>query len=148
MGGRRQLAFVVGETGIGKTSVLDAFQRSASANTGVSVARGQSVEGFGGKEPYYPLLEALGQLARRPAENRVVDLLARHGPTWLTQFPSLVREEQEAGLQREILGATRERMVRELCEALEVMTQTDPLVLILEDLHWVDHSTLDAISAI
>ena len=148
MGGRRQLAFVVGETGIGKTSVLDAFQRSASANAGVSVARGQSVEGFGGKEPYYPLLEALGQLARGPTENRVVDMLARHAPTWLIQFPSLVREEQQAGLHREILGATRERMVRELCEALEVMTQTDPLVLILDDLHWVDHSTLDVISAI
>ena len=56
-------------------------------------------------------------------------MLARHAPTWLIQFPSLVREEQQAGLQRGILGATRERMVRELCEALEVMTQTDPLVL-------------------
>ena len=47
-----------------------------------------------------------------------------------------------------MLGATRERMVRELCEALEVITQKVPLVLILEDLHWVDHSTLDVMSAI
>ena len=39
-------------------------------------------------------------------------------------------------------------MVRELCEALEVLTQTVPLVLILEDLHWVDNCTLDIISAI
>ena len=80
MGGRRQLAFVVGEPGIGKTSVLDAFQRSALAKAGVSVARGQSVEGFGGKEPYYPLLEALGQLARRPADNRVVDSAGQDTP--------------------------------------------------------------------
>ena len=114
------------------------FSAPRRRTAGVSVARGQSVEGFGGKEPYYPLLEALGQLARRPAENRVVDLLARHAPTWLIQFPSLVREEQQAGLHREILGATRERMVRELCEALEVMTQTDPLVLILEiSIGWI-----------
>ena len=39
-------------------------------------------------------------------------------------------------------------MVRELCEALEVLTQTVPLVLILEDLHWADNCTLDIISAI
>ena len=51
-------------------------------------------------------------------------------------------------LQREILGATRERMVRELCLALEVLTAGSPLVLILEDLHWGDPSTFDLISAL
>jgi DNA-binding winged helix-turn-helix (wHTH) protein/tetratricopeptide (TPR) repeat protein len=143
--GRRHVIFVVGEPGIGKTSLADAFQRLSAP---VAVARGQSVEGFGGKEPYYPLLEAIGQLARGSYRSLVVDTLATYAPTWLIQFPSLMRPEQQAALQREILGATRERMVRELCEALEVITQTMPLVLILEDLHWVDHSTLDVISAI
>jgi len=51
-------------------------------------------------------------------------------------------------LQREILGATRERMVREICELLEAITAEGPLLLILEDLHWVDPSTLDVISAL
>src|SRR4029453_4499335 len=46
------------------------------------------------------------------------------------------------------LGATRERMVREICEALEIITAQHPLVLCLEDLHWVDPSTLDFISAL
>jgi tetratricopeptide (TPR) repeat protein len=146
--GRRQMVFVVGEPGIGKTSVVDEFQRATVGVAGVSVARGQSVEGFGGKEAYYPLLEAIGQLARSPSRSTVVDTLGAHAPTWLIQFPSLIRPEQQAALQREILGATRERMVRELCEALEILTETVPLVLILEDLHWVDHSTLDVISAI
>src|SRR5262245_10837709 len=64
LGGHRQVVFVVGEPGIGKTSLVDAFQQAASVITGVFVARGQSMEGFGGKEAYYPILEALGQLAR------------------------------------------------------------------------------------
>src|SRR5258707_11968210 len=38
--------------------------------------------------------------------------------------------------------------VREICEAFEVMAAQNPLVLILEDLHWVDASTLDLISAL
>jgi predicted ATPase len=39
-------------------------------------------------------------------------------------------------------------MVREICEALESLAAQDPLVLLLEDLHWVDPSTLDFISAL
>ena len=105
-------------------------------------------KGSAARKPYYPLLEAIGQLARGPSRSLVVDTLAAHAPTWLVQFPSLVRPEQQASLQREMLGATRERMVRELCEALEVITEKVPLVFILEDLHWVDPSTLDVISAI
>ena len=146
--GRRQVVFVVGESGIGKTSLVDAFQHASAAISGVAVVRGQSVEGFGGKEAYYPLLEAIGQLARGPLRSVVVETLATYAPTWLIQLPSLVGPEQHDALQGELLGAGRERMVRELCEALEVLTQTVPLVLILEDLHWVDNSTLDIISAI
>jgi DNA-binding winged helix-turn-helix (wHTH) protein/tetratricopeptide (TPR) repeat protein len=146
--GQRQIVFVVGEPGIGKTSLVDAFQYAAAETSTVRVARGQSVEGFGGKEPYYPIFEALGQLARGSARTLVVNTLAAHAPTWLIQFPSLVREEQHATLRRETIGATRDRMVRELCEALEVMTETIALVIALEDLHWVDHSTLDLLSAI
>jgi DNA-binding winged helix-turn-helix (wHTH) protein/tetratricopeptide (TPR) repeat protein len=148
MNGRRQMVFIVGEAGIGKTSLVDAFQRASASIGGVSVARGQSVEGFGGKEPYYPLFEALGQLTRGPARTFVVEALATNAPTWLIQFPALIRPDQHAALQREIVGATRERMVRELCEALEVITQATPLVLVLEDLHWVDPSTVDMLSAI
>src|SRR5262249_56515859 len=64
------------------------------------------------------------------------------------QFPALVAPDGRAALQRETLGTTRVRMVRELCEALEAAAARRPLVLVLEDLHWVDVSTLDAISAL
>jgi predicted ATPase len=37
-------------------------------------------------------------------------------------------------------------MLREMSEALEALTANVPLVLILEDLHWSDYSTLDLIS--
>jgi predicted ATPase len=59
-----------------------------------------------------------------------------------------VKPEQRPALQREIVGATRERMVREICEALEILTASQPLLLVFEDLHWVDPQTLDLISAL
>src|SRR5579864_3450397 len=147
-GGERQLVFVMGESGIGKTSLVDAFQQASSSIPDVAVTRGQALEGFAAKEAYYPVFEALGQLVRSPAKALVINSLATYAPTWMVQFPSLVQAEQQASLQREIHGATPERMVRELCEALEAISQSITLVLILEDLHWADDSTLDLISAI
>src|SRR5215468_5966659 len=149
--GERQLVFVTGEAGVGKTTLVDAFHRSAASRTNLLVARGQCVEGFGGKEAYYPMLEALGELLRgfRDREgNAVVRALARHAPTWLIQFHSVIQAEQREALQREVLGTTRERMVREICEALEALAATAPFLLILEDLHWSDLSTLDLLSAL
>src|SRR5262249_24780271 len=40
-------------------------------------------------------------------------------------------------------GTTRERMLRELAEAVETLTRERPLVLVLEDLHWSDYATID-----
>jgi tetratricopeptide (TPR) repeat protein len=146
--GARQLVFVTGEAGIGKTTLIDAFLREIDGHPNLRIARGQCIEGFGGKEAYYPLLEAVGRLVREPDAAFAIQSLALRAPTWLIQFPSLVRADQKQALQQEILGATRERMVRELCEALEVITADRCLILILEDLHWADHSTLDVISAL
>ena len=147
--GQRQVVFVTGEAGVGKTTLVDVFHRQAAGDRpGLRIARGQCVEGFGGKEAYYPLLEAIGKLVRDTNDRSVFGIVAKLAPTWLIQFPSVVKPEQREALQREIFGSTRERMVREICEAIEAMTETNPLLLILEDLHWVDPSTLDVLSAL
>jgi DNA-binding winged helix-turn-helix (wHTH) protein/tetratricopeptide (TPR) repeat protein len=148
MRGKRQIVFITGEAGVGKTTLVDEFQQAATRRPNLRVIRGQCVEGFGGKEAYYPILDALGQWARDQGGASVITTLGRQAPTWLIQFSSLVKAEQRESLQKEILGATRERMVREICEALESLTAQEPLVLVLEDLHWVDPSTLDFLSAL
>ncbi|HEX6719458.1 MAG TPA: AAA family ATPase [Pyrinomonadaceae bacterium] len=148
LAGQRQVIFVTGEAGIGKTTVVDVFHQRSASRENLRIARGQCVEGFGGKEAYYPMLEALGQLIRDRDDGPIFDNLAKRAPTWLIQFPALVKPEQREVLEREIRGATRERMVREICEALEALTLDTPLIIVLEDLHWVDPSTLDLISAL
>ena len=106
------------------------------------------MEGFGSKEAFYPVLEAVGRLCRGPDGARVVDTLATEAPTWLVQFPALLTRQHRETLRQEILGATRERMLREICEALAAVSARSPLLLVLEDLHWGDSSTLDLISAL
>ena len=147
--GQREIVFVSGEPGIGKTALVDEFQRQVAAYVpAIRLGRGQCVEGYGGTEAYYPMLEALGQLCHGPGGDSVVQILATQAPTWLVQFPGLVRREQRETLQPEILGTTRERMLREISGALEAISSQSPVLLVFEDLQWTDRSTVDLISAL
>src|SRR5262249_16799862 len=56
---------------------------------------------------------------------------------------AVVQEQEYESLQRRAGVVTRERMLRELAEAVEILTAECPLILVLEDLHWSDVSTLD-----
>src|SRR5512146_2184360 len=89
--GRPQVVFIPGEAGIGKTAVAEEFRRQVTATRPATrIAHGQCVEGFGTKEPFYPVLQAVGQLCRGPTGAAVVATLASHAPTWLVQFPALL----------------------------------------------------------
>jgi predicted ATPase len=95
---------------------------------------------------YMPVLEALGRLCRTPGCERLIMLLRQQAPTWLMQMPWLLSAADREALQRELLGATRERMVREMAEAMERLTAQTPLLLVLEDLQWSDYATLDLVA--
>ena len=65
------MVFVTGEPGIGKTALVEEFERLVSAaQNDVRIAHGQCVEGFGSKEPFYPVLEAVGALCHAPDGER------------------------------------------------------------------------------
>jgi tetratricopeptide (TPR) repeat protein len=145
--GQRRLVFVSGESGIGKTAIVDALLGRLSADEAL-IGRGQCVEHHGAGEPYLPVLEALGGLCRRPGGERIVRLLAQQAPTWLAQMPWHASEDELASIQSRIAGATRERMLREMLETADTISDGAPVVLILEDLHWSDGSTIELLEAI
>jgi predicted ATPase/DNA-binding winged helix-turn-helix (wHTH) protein len=142
--GERQVVFVTGEAGIGKTTLLDTFTRGLAGDRSLRICAGQCLEQYGMCEAYLPVMEAIRQLCREHAE--VVEVLRAHAPMWLLQMPSLVTASDRETFGREAFGATRERMLREMGDALDALTAHTPLVLVLEDLHWSDYSTLDLIS--
>ena len=144
--GERQVVFVTGEPGIGKTTLVEAFLHQAASKPGVSIARGQCLDHYGAGEAYLPVLEAVGRLCREPGGERFVTLLAERAPTWLAQMPDLASPSEREALQRHLLGATPQRMLREMAEAFEALASQTALVLVLEDLHWSDYSTLDLVS--
>jgi DNA-binding winged helix-turn-helix (wHTH) protein len=144
--GDRKVVFITGEAGIGKTSLVEVFLQEAVGDSRVLVARGHCLEQYGSGEAYLPVLEAISRLCDGQTRSRMADVLRRNAPTWLQQMPWLMEDSDWESLQRSVIGATRERMLREMADALESLTSDTPLVLVLEDLHWSDYSTLDLVS--
>ena len=120
--GERQVVFLSGEAGIGKTSVVHHFLAPLHVPGALFVARGQCVERYGPGEAYLPLLEALGQLCHSAQGGQLIEVLRRLAPLWLAQFPALWTEEEAAAFQRQLSSDSRERMLRQLAEAVEAFT--------------------------
>ena len=146
--GRRQLVFLAGEPGAGKTTVVKLFLDHLKGRPGTTLLGGQCVMSFGAGEAYGPVLEALGRLADEPGGGTLIRLLDRCAPMWLVQLPAVVESAKRERLQHRVEGATRERMIRELNDVLERLSAQATLVLVLEDLHWSDVATVELLTSI
>lgn len=146
LSGERQVIFVSGEAGIGKTTLIDVFLEQIRNRADVRITSGQCVEQYGPGEAYLPLLEATTRLCRGPGGERRIAALQRYAPSWLAQLPSLLEPQEFERLQQHRQGTSHERMLRELAETAEGFASIRTVVLVLEDLHWSDVSTLDWIT--
>ena len=141
--GQRQLGFIAGEHGIGKTALVDTFVAQVAATEDAWIGHGQCLDHYGAGEAYLPVLEALGRLGRGADGADVRAVLQQHAPSWLVHLPALLAPEDRARLERTAGGVTPARMLREFADALEALSAIRPVVLVLEDLHWSDYATLD-----
>lgn len=142
--GEREVVFVSGEPGIGKTALLSSFLARVAALGDTRIARGRCFEQHSAAEAYLPLLEAFGRLCQDAAASALLDALEQAAPSWLEQMPALVRT---GGTRAAHLATTAAplRMLRELAEALDRATRRDTLILCLDDLQFADSATLDAL---
>lgn len=108
--------------------------------------RGQCLEHFGSSEAYLPVLEGFSRLCRSSAESQVIEILQTHAPSWFAHMSAMAPQPKRGDAQAPTAGATRERMLSEMAEAIERIAGKSPLLLVLEDLHWSDYSTLDLVS--
>ncbi|WP_419759133.1 ATP-binding protein [Acidisoma sp.] len=143
-----QLVFMPGEAGIGKSALLDLFANTVAARPGVLVAIGRCIEGYGGIEPHYPLLEALNRLLRGVDGEVVLEALLTIAPTWAAQLPGVPSAAGRAVPPPVGVTSTASRMVREFADLVENISKRRPIVLMVEDAHWSDHSTIDVLSAL
>jgi ATP/maltotriose-dependent transcriptional regulator MalT len=135
-GGRPQIALLGGEAGVGKTRLLQALEGAARAR-GVVVLHGESVE-FGGEElPYAPLAAALRDLA----PDDVAGLDAEAQTALAALLPAAARPAPGGARSSAALG--QGRLYEALLELLGGLArERGPVLVVLEDLHWADRSTL------
>ena len=143
--GQRQIAFVTGEPGIGKTAFIDMAMERLSQQ-GVELLCGRCTERFGTDEAFLPLIDALATRCRAPDSAELLVAIRTHAPTWLLHIPGFIDKTERTAFQQEVFGATRERMLREFCNLLEALSAIRPWALVLEDLHWSDFATVDVLS--
>ena len=138
-GGEAAVALVSGDAGVGKTRLVTELVGRARER-GFCVLAGRCAE-LGDSVPYLPLADALrsvtGEAAARVAE-LVADrpvlgrLLPDHGPGTPTGGDGWELARQQ--LFGAVLGLLTE------------LAETNPVLLVLEDLHWADRSTRDLVT--
>ena len=137
-----QAVLVVGEAGIGKTRLAMEFVAWVKAQ-GADVLSGQAFE-MGGRLPYQPLVEALRP--RLEEENAPEDLL---DDPWLAELARILPElrvrypDLPAPTEDELTA--RMRLFEAVARLLDALAQRAPLVLLLDDLHWMDVASLDLV---
>jgi DNA-binding winged helix-turn-helix (wHTH) protein/tetratricopeptide (TPR) repeat protein len=145
--GQRQLAFVTGESGIGKTALVEACISALTLQPSAPlIGLGCSVEQMGIREAYLPVLGAIETLAHDSGVEGLVPLLRRFAPTWLAQVPWLIESSDAKTLADSLVDTRPERMLREFCAFTEALTESQTLLVVLEDLHWSDPATIELLT--
>ena len=140
--GQRRVCFITGEAGIGKTVLVETFIESLSPQDAVWIGTGQCIDQYGEGEPYLPILEALGRLCRGPERSVFLGYLRQYAPSWLIHLKTVLPEAERDCPPQGAHRISQSQMMRELAEAFDFLTSERPFILVLEDLHWSDPSTL------
>lgn len=124
-----------GDAGVGKTRLLSELVRSASEQ-GVLTLIGHCVDLGDAPPPYLPFSEALGRFATDRPE-MVEELLAA--------YPAIERLLTRRGPA--VRGADdrveRGELFESVLGALTWPTRQQPVLLVVEDIHWADQATRD-----
>ncbi len=131
--GRPALAFVAGESGVGKTRLVCELARRAEER-GLRVLSGDSVELAEGQLAYAPLVTALRQLARE--RDPVLEALP---PQVRAELAALLPGLGERGPRDR--RDDQARIFEALLALLDALAGEAPVLLVIEDLHWADAST-------
>jgi DNA-binding winged helix-turn-helix (wHTH) protein/tetratricopeptide (TPR) repeat protein len=139
--GRGSMLCVAGEPGIGKTTLVEEFLREVADTQSCLIGRARCSERLAGTEAWLPWLEAIESIlagasnTKRTARSALKEI----APLWSSLLRPAI--SQTSGASTDI--PSQERLKREMWAFVRHLSQLQPVVLFLDDLHWADASSTD-----
>jgi DNA-binding CsgD family transcriptional regulator/tetratricopeptide (TPR) repeat protein len=134
----RPVVLLGGEAGVGKSRLVLELAGRARAG-GATVAVGSCVELGADLLPYAPFVESLGRLVEALGDG-ADELVGPARPELAALLPDLEMRVEESRYG----GGSHGRMYEAVRGLLD--RAPEPLVLVLEDIHWADQSTLELLA--
>lgn len=156
--GRGQVALITGEAGIGKSRLLDEFRHDLSGAPHTWIEGGGSP--YEVNTPFAPLIDMLLQAfawsPETPAAARLADLEDALAVVGLDAGEATPLIAPLLGLSVPAhypplllsMEQQRRKAIAALAAWLVALARQQPLVYVLEDLHWIDPSTLEVLDAL
>jgi tetratricopeptide (TPR) repeat protein len=155
--GHGQIIGISGEAGIGKSRLISEF-REGLAGKAVLQFEGQC-RSYGAVVPYQPILDVLRALCRitetdspgtmaEKARTTLLDAgldLLEHAPSLLHVLGLEPEAEHVVALSPEV---TKARVVETLRQVLLKRSRANPLVVVIEDLHWIDRTSEECLASL
>ena len=133
---------VGGEAGVGKTRLVEDAAAQA-AERGARVLAGACGQLGGEGLPFAPLVDALRTLARSTEPEELDEVLGPARGELARLLPEL---DPVASAAPAPMGTQSARLFELVLGVLGRIAAQRPLVLVIEDLHWADRSTLDLVA--
>ncbi|HEY7802382.1 MAG TPA: AAA family ATPase, partial [Dehalococcoidia bacterium] len=143
--GQGRLITIAGEAGIGKSRLVRELQgcaREAAKDSGIRVLEGRCFE-HDASLPYAPLLDLLRSLLARTQPDDQRELLGSELGVIARLLPEIRPGEANEESPEIDPEQERRRLFRALMAIISRMAREQPLLLIVEDLHWSDDTSLD-----
>ena len=148
---RPGVVVVAGEAGVGKSRLLSEMAGRVTERGGRALIGG-CLDMAGGDIPLLPLVEALRGLNRSLPPHRAAEVLGTARRDLSALLPELAAHDEE-GLAGPGVpgipdgGARQSRLFEAVLSLLDRLGDSEgPVLLLFEDVHWIDHASRDLIT--
>jgi predicted ATPase len=146
MGGESQISTITGDAGLGKTTLLGELAREVSRGPGI-VLYGHCDERVA--SPYEPFVEAFNHFAEHCPEEDLKKLVGPTAGELARLVPALARRLVVTNVTPRLDPEYERWHLHEaFVETLRSLSNFEPVLLIVDDLHWAGSSTIELIERI
>jgi predicted ATPase len=147
--GTRQIVFLTGEPGSGKSALVEEFLLALGTQRPLLSSLTRCLEAEIHTDPYEPLMEILEDLCEADSTGSIIRLLGDYAPAVISRMSGHIFREHPEFLARagaELISIAA--MKRQIIHVVEILARTRPMLLVFEDIQWADRATIDWLNRI